>query len=353
MLLPDSATRLVIAWSPPPSGFFRRTDIPIHQGPAGVNSNPDDFFFADGKLIARETQKNPTPNEEALAQHGITWLQDIRAPIVPRRAPPRIPTVQLGRRHINRSGRQQVGTRPQVEGRGKRESTQVSLLASESLAAQLARDEEKALWSSGGRSHGCAKTESVDQRLRSRRVAASRVHGSHCQLRAEGACAMNASDGKSSECKPSGGKTTERSSVGLPLGPAAAVSMAEAVAEVDTKRALTQAFHKPEPAPTPAPRFVPNDFTYENLLRLDFSRNRRGEGLTLDRLLRLRAVVCDDNGGAGSGPGRRRDCAVCLEAFASGQRAVILPCGHAFCAACIGTWFREHRQCPICRKEVT
>ena len=88
--------------------------------------------------------------------------------------------------------------------------------------------------------------------------------------------------------------------------------------------------------------FEANDFSYENLLRLDYNRNRRGEGLELTKLLRLKTVVCRTGG----------SCSICLEDFDDGDRALLLPCKHRFHAQCVGHWFHEHRECPNCRHEV-
>ncbi|KAL6911422.1 hypothetical protein ACP4OV_000227 [Aristida adscensionis] len=53
---------------------------------------------------------------------------------------------------------------------------------------------------------------------------------------------------------------------------------------------------------------------------------------------------------AGGGSG---ECAVCLEAFRAGDRRRVLPrCGHGFHAACVDSWLRKSRRCPVCRAEV-
>ncbi|KAL8292647.1 hypothetical protein RQP46_001259 [Phenoliferia psychrophenolica] len=47
------------------------------------------------------------------------------------------------------------------------------------------------------------------------------------------------------------------------------------------------------------------------------------------------------------------DCNVCLARFREGDLAVALPkCLHCFHAACIQSWLRRNRNCPICREEV-
>ncbi|KAL6911421.1 hypothetical protein ACP4OV_000226 [Aristida adscensionis] len=55
-----------------------------------------------------------------------------------------------------------------------------------------------------------------------------------------------------------------------------------------------------------------------------------------------------DSGGGGGG-----ECAVCLEAFRAGDQRRVLPrCGHGFHAACVDSWLRKSRRCPVCRAEV-
>jgi hypothetical protein len=45
-----------------------------------------------------------------------------------------------------------------------------------------------------------------------------------------------------------------------------------------------------------------------------------------------------------------RRCPVCLEDYAAKDVLRVLPaCGHAFHAACIDAWLRQHPTCPVCR----
>ncbi|KAJ7972988.1 RING-H2 finger protein [Quillaja saponaria] len=48
-----------------------------------------------------------------------------------------------------------------------------------------------------------------------------------------------------------------------------------------------------------------------------------------------------------------QNCAICLSDFEDGHRARFLPnCNHVFHTHCIGTWFRSHSNCPLCRDPV-
>ena len=78
----------------------------------------------------------------------------------------------------------------------------------------------------------------------------------------------------------------------------------------------------------------------------------------------MRQLVCDAECGpdldmldyAENDKGTRHKSQVCtlanLEARLDEIGAVYMPCGHAFCAACIRTWVREQGRldCPICRR---
>src|SRR4051794_16252923 len=43
-------------------------------------------------------------------------------------------------------------------------------------------------------------------------------------------------------------------------------------------------------------------------------------------------------------------CVICQSAFTIG---VLTVCGHQFCKECITMWFRAHRNCPVCKKQLT
>jgi hypothetical protein len=74
---------------------------------------------------------------------------------------------------------------------------------------------------------------------------------------------------------------------------------------------------------------------------------KAAEGLSTEE---LGEVPCHELSRAGAGVG---DCAVCLEAFQAGDRCRVMPgCEHGFHAACVDSWLRKSRVCPICRAEV-
>ncbi|KAL3527592.1 hypothetical protein ACH5RR_012248 [Cinchona calisaya] len=47
------------------------------------------------------------------------------------------------------------------------------------------------------------------------------------------------------------------------------------------------------------------------------------------------------------------DCSVCLSEFEDDESLRLLPkCSHAFHVACIDTWLRSHKNCPLCRAPI-
>ena len=78
----------------------------------------------------------------------------------------------------------------------------------------------------------------------------------------------------------------------------------------------------------------------------DQERAEDGEGLSADELGTLPFHGFFSSGGAA-------DCAVCLEAFETGDRCRRLPrCGHSFHAKCVDPWLEKSRCCPVCRADV-
>jgi hypothetical protein len=71
-----------------------------------------------------------------------------------------------------------------------------------------------------------------------------------------------------------------------------------------------------------------------------------GAGLSADEIGELPSHELKEGAGGG-------DCCVCLEAYRAGDRCRVLPgCEHGFHAACVDSWLRKSRRCPICRAEV-
>lgn len=52
---------------------------------------------------------------------------------------------------------------------------------------------------------------------------------------------------------------------------------------------------------------------------------------------------------AGSKSQEPRLCVICQTHFETG---VLTVCGHQFCKKCMMTWYRAHRNCPVCKKHL-
>jgi len=52
--------------------------------------------------------------------------------------------------------------------------------------------------------------------------------------------------------------------------------------------------------------------------------------------------------GAGEEEESQTSCAVCLSDFEGGEKLRVLPCGHKFHKACVDTWLRRNKACPLC-----
>ena len=51
-----------------------------------------------------------------------------------------------------------------------------------------------------------------------------------------------------------------------------------------------------------------------------------------------------------SSPEEQRMCVICQSTFSIG---VLTVCGHQFCKECITFWFKAHRNCPVCKRQLT
>eukprot|EP00250_Pteridium_aquilinum_P006833 c16671_g1_i1 orf=105-674(+) len=51
---------------------------------------------------------------------------------------------------------------------------------------------------------------------------------------------------------------------------------------------------------------------------------------------------------------KNSDCAICLSSFEPGTLITVLPsCNHAYHPSCIHQWVQSHKDCPICRTEIS
>ena len=48
----------------------------------------------------------------------------------------------------------------------------------------------------------------------------------------------------------------------------------------------------------------------------------------------------------------KKQCKICIEEFAPGERLRTLPCTHIFHQACIDHWLAANAICPVCRIEI-
>ncbi|KAE8778248.1 RING-H2 finger protein ATL52 [Hordeum vulgare] len=84
-----------------------------------------------------------------------------------------------------------------------------------------------------------------------------------------------------------------------------------------------------------------------DLERAEDACGGRGKGLSAEE---LETLPCHD---FKASVGRGGDCAVCLEAFESGDRCRRLPrCEHSFHAPCVDSWLKKSHCCPVCRADV-
>ncbi|XBI08841.1 E3 ubiquitin-protein ligase ATL41-like [Aegilops tauschii subsp. strangulata] len=80
---------------------------------------------------------------------------------------------------------------------------------------------------------------------------------------------------------------------------------------------------------------------------VDHACGGKGKGLSSAE---IETLPCHDFKAAVGGGG---DCAVCLEAFESGDRCRRLPrCEHSFHAPCVDSWLKKSQCCPVCRADV-
>lgn len=86
----------------------------------------------------------------------------------------------------------------------------------------------------------------------------------------------------------------------------------------------------------------------------DNGKPHKQQGLSEADLQRLPTIECqEEESHAMAGGGDKAECAVCLEAFQSGDRCRVIPtCSHAFHVPCADAWLSKCCVCPICRRSV-
>jgi len=86
----------------------------------------------------------------------------------------------------------------------------------------------------------------------------------------------------------------------------------------------------------------------------DNGKPHKQQGLSEADLQRLPTIQCqEEENPATTGGGDMAECAVCLEAFQSGDRCRVIPaCSHAFHVPCADAWLSQCSACPICRRSV-
>ena len=86
---------------------------------------------------------------------------------------------------------------------------------------------------------------------------------------------------------------------------------------------------------------------------LDDGTIHKQQGLSEAELQRLPTIECqEEESQSGAGGGRvNAECAVCLDAFRSGDRCRVIPsCCHTFHVHCADAWLSKRSVCPICRR---
>ncbi|ESL09417.1 hypothetical protein TRSC58_02860 [Trypanosoma rangeli SC58] len=101
-----------------------------------------------------------------------------------------------------------------------------------------------------------------------------------------------------------------------------------------------------------------DDFSFENLLRLD--EGNRSAGLPLQQIRGMRPVSYasvkpkkDSKRESGRASLKNEEaCAICLEEYSPGTMVFKIGCGHIFHHGCIVKWLKESNRCPTCRYEI-
>jgi hypothetical protein len=80
-----------------------------------------------------------------------------------------------------------------------------------------------------------------------------------------------------------------------------------------------------------------------------------GGGATAQQQRRQPPASADHDGSDAAASDDRISCVICMEQYeqTGGERRSVLPaCGHMFHSACVSTWLRTSRTCPLCRATI-
>jgi hypothetical protein len=86
----------------------------------------------------------------------------------------------------------------------------------------------------------------------------------------------------------------------------------------------------------------------------DWEQVPAGGGATA-RQQRQPPAPADHDGSGAAASDDRISCVICMEQYeqAGSERRSVLPaCGHMFHSACVSTWLRTSRTCPLCRATI-
>ncbi|CBH15432.1 hypothetical protein, conserved [Trypanosoma brucei gambiense DAL972] len=99
-----------------------------------------------------------------------------------------------------------------------------------------------------------------------------------------------------------------------------------------------------------------DDFSYENLLRLDDNAEKTGLPEAQLRGLKRTTYNAAKRSGAtrrgNANPDNAEKCPVCLEQLVDGAEVHEIACGHVSHHSCIIPWLRRSNCCPTCRYEI-
>ena len=97
---------------------------------------------------------------------------------------------------------------------------------------------------------------------------------------------------------------------------------------------------------------VHDDFTYEDLTALGDAVGSVAVGLSDAQLQGLRTNVFSASTSAAADGSEDGMCAVCRLDFEDGDEVLTLPCNHAYHKECIMAWLTDHKNCPICKRDL-